>query len=291
MPMSRRSVLAAAACLVAVRRAAADDERALFWRVGSDADNASILFGYERIGAAIAPDVVSDGDRLIEGVHAVVADMNPNIRFPPVSLDREATRPIVALLSPGIAEQLRTALAATPAKAGLDTLTGFEAAFILMSEGQHSPNPSVGGTITEYAASRGRPLRQLLSNDDVAAAYQAPDMTAVNAKIGEAQIAYLLQLRQRVGGIGGYLEQLYAARQSEAIGRLTAAIDAHGIPNLSALLLNDRLRQLMVERATQLVAGEAPAAAFVLLPLGVLTASNGVLAALKSRGAAVTALA
>jgi hypothetical protein len=47
----------------------------------------------------------------------------------------------------------------------------------------------------------------------------------------------------------------------------------------------------MVERATQFVTGAAPAAAFVLLPLGVLTASNGVLAALKSRGAAVTALA
>jgi hypothetical protein len=291
MVLSRRSVLAGAACLVAVRPAAADDERALFWRIGSGTDNSSILFGYERIGANIAPGVVSDGDRLVESVHAVIADMNPNIRFPPVSLDRQATKPIVQLLSPNVGDQLRTALAATPAKAAVDTMTGFEATFILMSEGQHPPTPSVGGTIAEHAASHGRPLRQLLSNDDVAAAYQAPDMTEVNAKIGEAQIAYLLQLRQRVGAIGGHFEQLYAARQSAAIERVTADIDAHGIPNLSELLLNARLRQLMVDRAAQFATNQPSAAALLLLPLGVLTGVNGVLAALKASGATITAVA
>jgi hypothetical protein len=39
------------------------------------------------------------------------------------------------------------------------------------------------------------------------------------------------------------------------------------------------------------LSGAPPAGAFVLLPLGVLTGHDGLLALLKSRGAAVTAVA
>jgi hypothetical protein len=131
--------------------AAAEQDRALFWRIGSGT-NASIVFGYVRIGAGVAPDGVSDGERLLEDVHAVVADMPANVRLPPLSIDRKQMKPIVQIVSPAVADQLRATLAATPVKAALDTMSGFEATVVLMGEGQHPPNPSVGGTITEFAA-------------------------------------------------------------------------------------------------------------------------------------------
>ena len=294
--VSRRRLLISAAALVSLRApgfpfaAAAEQDRALFWRVGSGT-NASIVFGYVRIGASVAPDVVSDGERLLESVHAVVTDMPANVRFPPLSVDRKQVKPIVQVVSPAVAEELRAALGATPAQAVADSISGFETTVILMSEGQHPSNPSIGGTIVGYAAAHGHPMRQLLTNDEVAGTYQAPDLAAVNARIGEGQITYLLQLRQRFGPIGGHLEQLYRARQSEEIDRFTADIDKHGVPSLSALISGDRLRALIVDRATRMLSDRPSDTALLLLPLGVLTGPNGLLAALEARGVAVTPVA
>jgi hypothetical protein len=134
-------------------------------------------------------------------------------------------------------------------------------------------------------------MRQLLTADEVAGAFQAADLAAVNAKIGEEQITYLLQLRQGVGPIGGHLEQLYRARQSEEINRFTADINAHGVPSLSELISGEPLKALMLERATQMLSGQSSDTALLLLPIGVLTGTNGLLAALKAHGVTVTPVA
>ncbi len=296
MTLNRRRVVlasaASAACVLLARHApAADQEHALFWRASVPGKGSCVLFGYERIAAGLVPDVVTDGDRLVDETQSVTIDMGANVRMPAVFLDRKQTKPIVQILSADLAGQLRSVLAATPASKMIDMLSGFEATVLLLMEGQHAPNPTVGGTIAEHAKAAGRPFAQLISDQELASAWQPPDMPTINAAIGDKQIGYLLDLRREIGPIGAHLEGLYRARQGEEIHRLTTDITSHGVISTSQFLQNDRIRALLLERVFQsLSAGPIPSA-FMLIPLGVLTGTDGMLAGLASRGAAVTPVA
>jgi hypothetical protein len=243
-----------------------------------------VLFGYERIAAAITLEIVRDGEALAGASQRIVIDMPQRVRFPKLSLGLEI-KPIVQIVSPQTADRLRKFLAATPAASRADRLGGLEATMLLVVEGQHNADITVGGTIFEYSRSAGKPVDQLLSDTDVLSAFRPPDMAALNGGIGQDTISYLLDLRDRIGPIGGYLEQLYRERKGDAIVRVADDINRHGVFSPSRLLQTDQIRNLMFERAQDMLTQQADEQRFMLFPLGMLAGSTGLLAAFKAKGA------
>jgi hypothetical protein len=288
MSINRRTALIGAGLLLSRQvRAAEDEERALFWTVTPPGRKGAVLFGYERIAATITPEIVRDGEALAGASQRVVIDMPQNVRFPKLSLDVGDIKPIVQIVSPQTADRLRKFLAATPAASQTDRLGGLVATMLLVGEGQHKADITVGGTVFEYSRSAGKPVDQLLSDADVQSAFRPPDMAALNNNIGEDTISYLLDLRDRIGPIGGYLEQLYRERKGDAIVRVTDDIGRHGVFSPSRLLQTDRMRDLMFQRALDMLIQQADEQRFMLFPLGILAGSSGLLAAFKAKGAVV----
>jgi hypothetical protein len=153
-----------------------------------------------------------------------------------------------------------------------------------MAEGQHSGPYTAAGTIMDHARSAGKPTEQLLSEAEVQSAWQAPDLAGLNNDIGEDTIAYMLDLRDKVGPIGGHLEELYSQRKSSEIERLTSDMARHGVVSPSRFVQTDKLHNLMVVRTLALLAGHGDEERFMFFPLGMLTGSAGILAALQANG-------
>jgi hypothetical protein len=290
MPINRRTLLlAGGALLVFARHArAADDEDALFWTVTPPGRKGAIMFGYERIAAAITPDIVRDGDTLVDGCQRVVFDMPQAVHFGTVGLSGSQTKPILQTVTPQTADRLRKVIGATPFASGMDRMGGVVATSLLVMEGQHKADITVGGTIVDHARAAGKPLDLLVSEQEVQSMWRPPDMTAVNNSIGDDAIAHLLDLRDKVGPVGAYLEQLYRQRKGAEIVRVTTDMDRHGVFSLSRLMQTDQLRKLMLERTTALLTQQGTDdKRFMLFPLGILVGPSGMLASLKSAGFAV----
>jgi hypothetical protein len=293
MPIDRRKLLALAS-LTALgsnwKPAAAAEERALFWRV-EFGDSSAVLFGYERIAAALVPDVLKDGFRLIDDTRSVALDLSPVIKFPPIQIDRKNITPLSNVVSRPTADQLHEVYAKFPQMGPMaDLLSPFEVTTVLMGEGQSPPNPSAGGTIADRGKILNRPVTILVTDAEAQGLWNPPDMVALNKSIDESRIKYLLDLRQQVGPIGAHLEALYRDRRSEEINRFTGDIKTHGIPSMSGFLPPDRVRPLMLDRLVKTAAASATTDPFVLLPLGLLTGADGILAQLRNKGSVVTAL-
>ena len=284
MPIDRRTMLLAGCALLVSRYTrAADSENALFWTAAPQGRKGAILFGYERIAPSVVPDLIRDGEALVDASDRVVLDMPQNVRFPTVGAARPQTTPILQTVSAETAERLRKFLAATPAAALSDRVTGLEAIMLLMAEGQHNSAYTAAGTIMDHARSAGKPTDQLLSEAEMQSAWQAPDLAALNNNIGEDTITYMLDLRDKIGPIGGHLEQLYSQRKSQEIERLTADMTRHGVVSPSRFIQTDRLRDLMLTRTVAMLTGQSDESRFMFLPLGMLTGSDGLLASLKTK--------
>jgi hypothetical protein len=287
MWINRRTALIAAGLMLSRHALAADEENALFWTVTPPGRKGAVLFGYERIAATLTTEIMADGKALVGASQGIVMDMPQNVRFPAVNLNRGEIKPILQIVSLQTADRLRKFLATTPAAAQMDLLSGLEATTLLVGEGEHNADITVGGAIFDYSRTIGKRVDQLLSDADVQSAWRQPDIAALNNDIGEDTVSYLLNLHDRIGSIGGYLEQLYLQRKSEAIVRVTADINRHGVFSPSRLLQTDRIRDLMFERALNMMQ-ETDKQRFMLFPLGMLAGSSGLLAAFKAKGIVVT---
>lgn len=294
MQIDRRQLLALAS-MTAIgwnfKAHAADDQPALFWRVNVGKGSA-ILYGYERIAAAVVPDIVKDGDRFIDETKSVIQDLSPVVKFPAIQIERKSTIPLSNTISKQTLAELHGVFARTPQIGSMtDLLSGFEVTSLLMGEGQTPSTPSAGGTIAEHGKALNRPVALLITDAEAQGLWNPPDIAALNKSIDEAKIRYLLDLRGQVGPIGAHLEKLYFARQGEEINRFTAEIRKHGIPSPSSFLSEDRMRELLFDRLVTELSAQDAVAAFALLPLGVLTGAEGLLAKLRAGGHAVTAVA
>jgi len=78
---------------------AASDDRALLWSAEAPGQPKSILFAYERVGAARVPDIVRDGERFALEQDRLVVAM-PNVKLGEASMDRTALKPLLGRLSP-----------------------------------------------------------------------------------------------------------------------------------------------------------------------------------------------
>ena len=195
--------------------ARAEEHRALFWRIETPDNATGIVFGYARTAASVTTDIVRDGVRLLEQSSRVLIDMD-NIKLPSVTT-HEKMPPLVSMLSRPVSDELRKVLAAQPIpQSEIDGLPGLLIAMVLMAEGQTKPAmPSVGGVIVDRAKGLNRPITALLARHEVEALQKPVDLVALNEAIDENVIAFMLEVRERFGPIGGHCETLYRERKGE----------------------------------------------------------------------------
>ena len=116
---------------------------------------------------------------------------------------------------------------------------------LLMAEGQTPPNPAVGGTIVDGALKLGRPSMALISDVELGGMVFSPNLTALDKRIGQDTIAYMLDLRAKGGQIGRQFEQLYAARRGGDIHSLSAELIKRGVFVPSQMLNSDAIKYLL----------------------------------------------
>jgi hypothetical protein len=129
-------------------------------------------------------------------------------------LPRGTLPPIWKSIGRPVADDLRSALAGLPDGVPVEELSGFEVSWLLMGEGQTPPNPYLADALARHSRSRGRPVAFLITEKEIREQFWRPrDPVALNNTIDEPKIAFLLDVRRRVGPIGAHLEQLYRARR------------------------------------------------------------------------------
>lgn len=270
---------------------AAEDEKALFWRVTAG-KSSSILFGYERVGAALVPEIVKDGFRYLDETKSIAQDLSPVVKFPAIEINHGATKPLSNIVSRSVFDQLQGALGKIPQIGEMaKLLSGFEVTSLLLGEGQTPSLPTAAGVIAEQGRTLNRRVAILVSDAEAQGCWNPPDMAALNGSIDEAKIQYLLDLRQQVGPIGAHLETLYRERRGEEINRFTSDIRMHGIVSPTSFLSADKMRPLLFARLVKAMSAPETADAFMFLPLGLLTGADGILAQLRASGNATTPLA
>ena len=295
MSMTRRLFAGglATAAFAPRARAGATEDRALFWSAERPGQPRSVLFGYERIAATRTADIVRDGERLADGQARMIGAM-PNVSFPKVEIPRKDTTPLVERLSKPAAERVRALLGRDPRwKPMTDTLSGIEFVAFVMFEGQTQATASVGGTIAAHELGKGKPIAYLLSQTDLQDMLGKPNLAAVDKRIDEKTVTWLLDLHDRVGAVGLHYETLYAERRSADIHKLSADMRTHGVPSFNEMggLQADKVEAMLVARTAETLKKPAGSKSFMLLPLGMLCDDKGVLAALRADGVRVTPIA
>lgn len=271
---------------------AATDDRALFWSAESTGQPKAILFAYERVGAARVPDIVRDGERFALEQDRLAAAM-PNVKLGEAGLDRTALKPLLGRLSPPNRDRVQDLLTlGGRVQTLLDKVSGIEFVALVIGEGRSPSNPSVGGTIAESAQARSKPLSYLLASSDLQSATTKPDLAAIDQRIDDKVVTWLLDLRDKVGPIGRHYETLYAERRAADIVQLNADMRRQGVPSLSEMsgVSVQKIEALLIER-TRAALRKPDGKTFMLLPLGTLCRADGILAALRQDGVALTPIA
>ncbi len=297
MQLTRRRALglALAASAAGFRARAAgevSDDRALFWQFGSGA-SASTIFGYVPIAASLVPDIVDDATKRATAAQRLVQDFPSRVVLPAIKID-PSLQPIVGRLEAKTAAAFRAVVQQSFPQAAptIDRMPGIEASMLLMAEGQTPANPTAGGTIIEAALKRGRPSMVLISDTELRSmAAVSPNLAALDKRITQDTIAYMLDLRAKGGPIGRQFEQLYAARRGGDMHSLSAELMRRGVFVPAHILNGDAIKYLLGSRLEAALKSDAAASAFVLMPLDALVGNDGIIAALRKSGNSVTALA
>jgi hypothetical protein len=295
MSIDRRTFLSLVAAATVFGRAVAAraaEERGLFWRVETRDRRTGIIFGYERIAASVAPDVVQDGLRVVEQTRRVVLDIS-NFTLPTITAPNEKLSPVLPKLSRDDADDLReiaTALGVPPSQ--IDGMSGILFALLLYGEGQSKPDPSIIGVIVERAQAVGQPVTALLTQRDIEALWTPADLVTMNATVDEKKIAFLLDLRRQVGPIGIHCENLYRDRKDDELIQFRERVSRHGVPALQMLFDTDAVRPVLLSRfSTALASSSAKQLTLFVLSLGLLTGPDGILNRLRAQGARISVLA
>jgi hypothetical protein len=270
----------------------AEEHRALFWRIETPDNATGIVFGYARTAASVLPDIVRDGVRLIEQSGRVLIDMD-NIQLPSVTT-HEKMPPLVPMVSRPVSDELRKILAAQSIpQSEIAGLPGLFIAMVLLAEGQTKPPmPTVGAVIVDRAKELNRPITALLARHEVEALQKPVDLVALNKAIDEKVIAFMLEVRERFGPIGGHCETLYRERKGEKLYTFVKILDEGGLPEPGQFLESDAAREMFVARLPVALASHAASPpTFCLLPIGVLTGPGGLLSAFSKRGMRISTLA
>lgn len=287
--------LALAASSAAVLRARAagevSDDRALFWKIGSGT-SASTIFGYSRIAASLVPDIVDEGTKRATAAKWVIQDLPSSVTLPPIKLD-PSLPPVIGKLDAKTADAFRGVVQQSFPQLlpTVDKMAGIEATMLLMAERQTPPDPTVGGTIVEHALQAGRRSTILISDAELRGMVFPSGLTALDKRIGQDTIAYMLDLRAKDGAIGRQFERLYAARRGGDIHSLAADLSMRGAFSPAQMFNGDAIKLILTGRLGAALKHNEADSAFALLPLDALLGGDGILTALRKGGNTVTAAA
>ena len=273
---------------------AVSDGRALFWSAEPAGQPRSVLFGYERVAATRTADIVRDGERLADDLDRLIGAM-PNMRFAKVEIPRKDVTPLVDRLSRPAADRVRDLFGQDAGwKAMNDTLSGVEFVALIMFEGQTPATASVAGTIAAHALGKGKPISYLLSQTDLQDMMGKPDLAALDKRIDERIVTWLLDLHDRIGAVGRHFETLYSDRRSADIQKFVEDMRSHGMPSFNEMggLQADKVEAALATRTAEELKKPDGGKSFFLLPLGTLCdEKSGVLAKLKADGVKITPIA
>jgi hypothetical protein len=296
--IDRRSLIgfmAAAASLGWKARACAADrsDKGLFWRLQIPDKGTAVVFGAWMIAASVVPGIVLDAYAFIELTRRMIGGY-PDYQFK-FNGDRKDDKPLVEILSPRLANEVRVITEASPGlfRGQFEEIPAFMTPLLLIGEGQTQMPPAVpvGTMIRAYAEQVRRPVSFLLSESEVRGLLGIPDLAMANDAANETLITYLIELRRQRGPLGRYVEQLYAARDGERLQSLCDDLFQHGLPPMgwfskSAIL---QVRTLILQRLLEAV-GSQSGISFFVLELPMLTGTDGLLAALRRQGATISVL-
>jgi hypothetical protein len=262
----------------------------LFWRVETNGRSA-ILFGYLVIPASLVPDIVNDGVRMIDETSSVIFaydDFNcPTVTF--------RTTPLLPRLSPAVANEVRRAIAASGfQQPALERADGVLIEMLLIGEGgaKQDPRqtPSVGGVIADRMRALRRPVKMLLTGDEIRGLIcRSPDNPdAMIDAIDEKQITSVLELRRQVGQIHAYVESRYAGRKSDELARHFKYLADHQIKGMFDIQADAMLQLLFTRLWDYLPSLSNP---FVFLPVETLIGPGGILERFRQQGADVSVIA
>jgi hypothetical protein len=285
MLLTRRqfTVLACALAVPAGQRAEASEDNTLFWQA-TRAGQSMAIFGYERINAALVPDIISDGDRRSDQASSIYIDLGSNSAQIKYSTNLKQVPPVLPDLSQMDADDLRRIMP-TVAGTPVESLPGYIVGLLLMGEGQHPLVPSVDSMITDHVRFSGKPVSSLMSDEDLKSIWSPPDARALKS-VGAHQISYLLKRRRQLGPIGGYMETLYTQRRAPEITQLRNEIAKEGVVNPLGPLAGPQFKALLLERVLKIDSETN----FLLLPLAILLGDDGILQLMKSSGFQITVL-
>lgn len=294
MQLTRRRALGlalAASSATVLPAWAGSDDRAVFWQC-STGDSASTIFGYSRIAASLVPDIADEGTKRVTAAKRLIQDFPPRVVLPPIKID-PSLQPVVDRLDAKTAAAFRAVMQQSFAQVApmVEKMPGIEISMLLTAEGGTPPNPTVGGTIVERALKLGLPSTVLIFDAELRNMAWSSNLTALDKRIGQDTIAYLLDLRAKGGPIGRQFEQLYAARRGGEIHSLGAEFMKRGVFVPSQILNGDAIKYLLGSRLEAALKKEAADSAFVLMPLDALVGDDGIVAALRKGGNSVTAVA
>lgn len=275
--------LVSAAAFGCPDRGFAEEGKALFWRIKTRDNRSGIVFGYGRIAASLAPDLVRDGERLVRHASHVVLDMN-SFTFTSKNLSNLPPPPLLPRLSQAVAAELRivlTGLGMTQQQ--VESAFGLLVVVSLTGEGQTKAVPSVGDVIVNRAIKLGRSITFLLAENEARQLILPVDTAALNDTVDEKMITSLLGLRRLVGPIGAHSDKLYLDRKSEELYRFSNTLVAYGVPDY----FRDN-RDLLFSRFSDALTTQQP---FFLLPVGTLTGPDGILQVFRQQGAEVSIVA
>ncbi|HWE21851.1 MAG TPA: hypothetical protein VG758_32535 [Hyphomicrobiaceae bacterium] len=282
-------MVSAAALLACPGQAFAEEDRALFWRVTTKDKLSCIIFGYARLPASLAPDIVRDGIRMVEQTPRLVADV-PNFDLPPMNFTLR--RPLLPRLGQRTAAELREILARSgKTEQALASTPGIFIVMFLAFEGQTDLGraESVGDAIVNRATELGRPITSLLTVDEVKRMVKPIDsFIRLDDTIDDKTITQLLDLRKQVGPLGAHMERLYRDRKSQELYRFTDTLEnITPLSSSSSSMRSDP--DLPLSRFLLFLALGDPG--FFLLPVGSLMGPDGVLERLRRQGADIEILA
>src|ERR1700743_555938 len=120
----RRLLLLSGIALLPQYARASDENNAVFWQVTPEGRKGATLFGYVRIAPTIVPDIVRDGEALVDASERVVIDMPQSVRFGTVGVARPQMKPVMQIVSPATADRLRKFVSSTQAPPRRDRMSG-----------------------------------------------------------------------------------------------------------------------------------------------------------------------
>lgn len=289
--LNRRETLALPFLLAAQRAFAQPADKGLFWKITHPQATELIIFGYGRVNASRALDIVADGQRLISGASRILVDLNPNIVLPEIVTKNVDLPSVMPRLRPETAERLRAAAAAIPNLARVvEKADGLLITIALVGEGQPPGEQFVAVPIIQTAADAGKLINVLLSDETVKKHYRPPDLVALARRVDDETVDALLDIRDEVGPIGANADRLYAERRGRDVVAFGERLTKLPLLNPDDYFARDMRRDLRVALNAQLGPGQ-PGPIFAALPIGLVVEEGGLLSFMAERGAQVEVLA